>query len=165
MEIDHAEIAKRLLTDKEFTVGLEDLVGEFDLSGVDRDSTLIKESWGDGIEDCQILSFILNDITFTAVEDPNDGYRSSMRHVLVEKFEVHNEFQPIRVYTKYRQDNSHEIKGIDDDWYNREECDILEMYDKDNDKLILRIGTGNTSDYYPYFVAEWRPENMEINNV
>jgi hypothetical protein len=163
MNIDHAEIAKRLLTDKDFTINISDMIGEFELSGVDRDSTLHKDEWSDRDEDCQILSFTLNDIVFTAVEDPNDGYRSSMRYVLIEKFEVHNQFQPIRVYTKYRTDNSH-LAGTDDYWHSHEECDILEMYDKDNDKLIMRIGTGNTDDYYPYFVAEWKPENMAVNN-
>jgi hypothetical protein len=25
------------------------------------------------------------------------------------------------------------------------------------------VGTGNTNDYYPYFVAGWRPENLHYN--
>ena len=86
MKINHAEIAKILLTDEEYTIELKDLVGEFVLTGVDTDSTQYKSEWQDGYEDCNTLSFIFNDITFTAIEDPDDGYRSSMRKILVEKF-------------------------------------------------------------------------------
>lgn len=29
--------------------------------------------------------------------------------------------------------------------------------------MILEVGTANTDDYYPYYVANWNPENMHIN--
>lgn len=41
--------------------------------------------------------------------------------------------------------------------------DLLKVYDVENGKLILEVGTANTNDYYPYYVANWNPENMHIN--
>jgi hypothetical protein len=164
MKIDHAEIAKRLLAEeKSLRVTLQDLVGEFQLTGVSRDDTQVASEWDeDRYEDSQIFSFILNDITFTAVEDPDDGYRSHMRYIAVEQFAVRSQFHPVDVYTIYRTDNTH-LKEDNDDYFSGEVWETLEMYDKGNDKLIMRVGTNNADDYYPYFVAEWMPENMEVN--
>lgn len=163
MNISHSKIAKYLLTEeKALTISLTDLVGEFELSGVSRDNAQMSNEWDENqYEDCQIMSFILNGVTFTAVESPDDGYRSHMRNILVERFFVSNKFQPVKVYTIYRTNNNH-IQ--DDGWMLYEECDILEFYDKENNKLIMRIGTKNTDSFYPYFVAEWIPENMAINS-
>jgi hypothetical protein len=44
-----------------------------------------------------------------------------------------------------------------------EEHDILDLIDVVTGKVVLSVGTGNTDDYYPYWVAEFTPENMGAN--
>ena len=150
---NHPEIAKRLLSNGTLKMELSDLVGEFTLTGVDRDTTQIKSHYSDDFENSQVFSFILNGVTYSVVEDPGDGYRSSMRHVIVETYQVKNTFQPIEVVAKYFETND------DDDYYHKK-CDILKLYCKESNKLLLQAGTDNTDDYYPYFVSEWHPENI-----
>ena len=52
---------------------LQELVGLHKLSGVDMSNEKIKEEWGDSFEDCQVINFILDKKTYTAIEDPSDG--------------------------------------------------------------------------------------------
>jgi hypothetical protein len=44
-----------------------------------------------------------------------------------------------------------------------EKNDILCFTDVLSNEVILKIGTGNTNDYYPYCVMEYTPENMYCN--
>jgi len=145
---NHSEIAKRLLSNGTLKMELNDLVGEFTLTGVDRDTTQIKSNYSNDFENSQVFSFILDGVTYSVVEDPGDGYRSSMRHLIVETYQVKNTFQPIEVVAKYFGTN------------NDENCDILKLYCKKSNKLLLQAGTDNIDDYYPYFVSEWHPENI-----
>ena len=46
------------------------------------------------------------------------------------------------------------------DW---DEDDILELVDVKTEKVVLRVGTANCNDYYPYFVAEFDPTAMAAN--
>ncbi len=130
---------------------LKDLVGLHKLSGVDMNSEMVKREWGDDFEYCQVINFVLDRKTYTAIEDPNDGYRSSMREIKQSKVVVKNTFAPVQVMGIMR--------GKSD--YN--ENDVVDFYDTKNGKVILSVGTENTNDYYPCFVAEFTPENMAIN--
>ena len=130
---------------------LKDLVGLHKLSGVDMNSEMVKREWGDDFEDCQVINFVLDRKTYTAIEDPSDGYRSSMREIKQSKVVVKNTFAPVHVMGIMR--------GKSD--YN--ENDVVDFYDTKNGKVILSVGTENTNDYYPCFVAEFTPENMAIN--
>lgn len=132
---------------------LKELCGEHLLSGVDRDTKRVKESWGDGFENCDSISFALDGVIYTAVEDPSDGYRSSMRELLVGGEPIKNTFAPVLVIGRMREDGEyHEVN------------DVLELVDACTGKPVLCVGTGNTDDYYPYWVAEWSPENMACNS-
>ena len=131
---------------------LMDLVGLHKLSGVDRLNENI-ELCGDEFQDCEVLNFVLDNKTYTAIQDPQDGYRSSMKEIKISNAKVVNIFCPQRVMCIYRvQLGSHE-------------CDLLEMYDVHNGKLVLSVGTDNTDDYYPYWVASFYPENMSVNTT
>ena len=137
------------------SVDMKTLVGKHLLSGVDESSVVI-ERWGD-LENCQCLNFILDDLTYTAVEDPNDGYRSSMDALIVSGKKLTNTFDPIEVIVSYAD------KKVGS-WGN-DKCDILEFIDAKNGKKVLEVGTGDTDDYYPYFVASWMPENLSVNSA
>lgn len=131
------------------TVTLESLVGEHLLSGVD----FIKETEkGEYAGDyAQLCIFELDGKVYTCKEDPGDGYRSSMDS-LIEGGTVSNRFSPQRVICSMQTEGG----------YGRVD-DILVMRDCLTGKEVLRIGTENTDDYYPCFVANFQPESMACN--
>ena len=130
---------------------LKDLVGKHLLTGVDE-FTKAEIVYG-GFEDCQYLNFILDGVTYTVIEDPDDGYRSSMKEIKVSDVPLTNMFAPIEVIASYKDIDKYGTKG-----------DLLIITDAKNGKVILEIGTEDTNDYYPSFVANWSPENMAVNN-
>lgn len=133
---------------------LKDLVGLHKLSGVDMSNEKIKEEWGDSFEDCQVVNFILDKKTYTAIEDPSDGYRSSMREIKLSKVVIKNVFGPCKVMGVMRQ------RGRDDG-----DHDIIDFYDVKTGRVVLSVGTSYADNYYPSFVAEFMPESMAINTA
>lgn len=130
---------------------LKNLIGLHKLSGVDTSSEKIKEEWGDSFEDCQVINFIIDGKTYTAIEDPSDGYRSSMKEIKESSVIVRNKFKPCRVL------------GVMRGQENYEDNDIIDFIDVVTTKIVLSVGTRAISDYYPSFVAEFTPENMSVN--
>ena len=130
-------------------VSFEELVGEHMLSGVEMGAIPASESdyW-----DRNVVDFILDDRVFSASEDPGNGYRSCMRAFVENRHgaKIRNRFRPVKVVARH-------IKHDNDG-----ECSILELADVVNKKAVLRVGT-SYDDWYPYFVNEWTPENLSIN--
>jgi len=122
-------------------VDLDDLVGEHKLSGVD----MLDEKGEYG--SAAVINFVLDGKTHTAVEDPDDGYRSALDKVFVSDKKVVNMFKPVKVLGVRKT-------GHDD---------TIQFLDSKNGKLILEVGTDNNDDYYPSFVGNWTPENMAVN--
>jgi hypothetical protein len=131
---------------------LSDLVGEHMLDAVDSSNEQVK-TWGDQFEDCSVLRFRLDGKVYVATEDPDDGYRSSMRDLVVlpDDTIMHNTFAPQRVVGRYRNKSD----------YN--EADVLELVDAVTGLIVLEVGTDNTDDYYPWFVGNFHPQNMACN--
>ena len=131
---------------------LKDLIGRHMLDAVDFTNEKIK-GWLDEYEDCEVCRFRLDGTTYVAVEDPDDGYRSSMRELLVdENATMSNVFPPIEIEAVYR-DKYGDYNG----------ADILILVDVVTGKTVLEIGTDNTDDYYPFFVSSFQPQNMATN--
>lgn len=133
---------------------LKDLVGVHILTGVDTRNIPIED--GDsskyfGVENSATINFVLDDTMYTVIEDPEDGYRSSMKEIIVSTGTIDNSFQPVAVFAVMRFSNY------------RNSCEILDIYDLKSGKLILSAGTDRSDDYYPTFVYGWTPENMWIN--
>ncbi len=133
------------------TVELDSLVGEHILDGVDLSTESVK-TWGDSFEDANIIRVRLDGKVYTAVEDPDDGYRSSMRNLFVEECALKNAFPPIKVLAK---------KKADDKWGGVN--DTIELIDVVTGKVVVEFGTDNTDDYYPSFVSAFWPEHMATN--
>lgn len=135
-------------------IALKDLVGNRKLSGVDRETEEVKRRWSEQYEGADVIRFVLDGVTYMAIEDPDDGYRSSMKKIITSDMPIKNSFPEIEVFAKMR----------DDDKYDKyDKHDVLELFDAKNNKLILSVGTGNYEDYYPYWIAEFIPENRYIN--
>lgn len=131
---------------------LSDLTGASVLDAVDYGTEQCEAAWGDQLENCQALRFRLNGVCYAAVEDPQDGYRSCMRELLISNAPIRNTFAPVPVV------------GIlqDKDEYGQD-SELLKLVAAATGKTILTIGTKNTYDYYPCYVANFQPENMPQN--
>ena len=133
------------------TIKLEDLIGEHKLTGVDIGNIKVKQSYGDYFEDSQCISFVLDGKTYTAIENPDDGYRSSMREIGISDVEVKNKFPEVKVLVRKTGAGEYQVN------------DSIEFIDVENGKIIMEVGTRNVDDYYPCFVSQFSPENMSIN--
>lgn len=131
---------------------LEDLVGKHTLYGVDLFNKAVR-GWCDVDEDAQHCLFKLGDQSYVVVEDPSDGYRSCMREIQRCFGDPTNLFPGEEVLAR--------MDTHDDEW--NQENDTLELVSVVTRKVVLRVGTDNCDDYYPYFVANFMPENMSIN--
>lgn len=119
---------------------------EFELDAVD----FVNEPKDKYYSDANSIRFRLNGTVYIAIEDPDDGYRSSLGELIIGD-KITNTFKPNRVKGVYRElANS---------------CDIIEFVDCITNKVVLEIGTDNTDTYYPFFVANFSPENMFINQT
>lgn len=144
------EYAKETLEAVEFST----LVGLASLDAVDFANEM-RERYEDSWEDCGVCRFRLNGVVYIAVEDPSDGYRSHLGAFSRYETEVpmQNVFTPCKVLVRQRTKRA-EYSG---------DADVLEMIDIVTGKTVLEVGTDNTDDYYPSFVASFSPENMEAN--
>lgn len=107
--------------------------------------------------DASGVAMDLGDITVFVFEDPCDDYRSCSNEPMIVKqalysFGVSPDY--IRVPVLITRWTQSERGG---------EADGLEFTDRRNGKLILRVGTDNSDDYYPSFVCEWQPANIAEN--
>jgi hypothetical protein len=131
---------------------LKALAGEHLFDAVDFSNEQVK-IWGDEFEACQVMRFRLDGNVYVAVEDPSDGYRSCMNELTVsEDAAMKNVFGPVKVIGRHRDTGDCE-----------EPADVLELIDAGTGKIVLEVGTENTNDYYPYFVAAFHPEAMTPN--
>lgn len=128
---------------------LSDLVGEHYLSGLD---TYIEPKEEDYQEDKEAFRFVLDGITYKAVEDPSDGWRSYLGELSVTDEKVQYNFPPQKVIGKMREDEEYSKN------------DVIEFYDPITNKLVLAVGTDNHDDWYPCCVMVWNPENLAVNS-
>lgn len=134
-------------------VELESLIGLHILSGIGRGTKNRKDVWYDGYEDMvETFSFVLDGKTYTAAQDPNDGYRSSMDFLYESNEPITNPFSGQQVLGTMREPRNGYEGG-----------NILDLLDVVTGKRVLSVGTGNTGDYYPFWVADFTPENMAAN--
>src|SRR5689334_8852233 len=91
-------------------VTFDSLVGEHLLDAVDTLNER-RERYG-SLEDCECIRFRLDGKVYTAIEDPVDGYRSSMEKLIVSNETVRNVFPPVRVLARVRGGDRHQTDDI-----------------------------------------------------
>lgn len=127
---------------------LSELVGEHTLDAVDFSNEDVR-IWKEHYSICQVLRFRLDGVVYMAIEDPEDGYRSCMKDLVVAPEAVmKNVFSPVRVIGRCTEGDVN---------------DILNLFDAVTKELVLEVGTEGTDDYYPFFVAAFHPGAMAIN--
>lgn len=135
------------------TIELKDLIGEFWLDAVDYSSRDTVNSYGHEYQDCSLIRFRLNDISYTIFEDPDDGYRSSMGQFFVSDEPMINTFTPQWVVGTWQEQSARADAAPD----------VIDFIDVWTGKVVLSVGTDHGDAYYPSFVANFNPENMAIN--
>jgi len=132
-------------------VELDSLIGEHTLDAVDEFVESMKMAYGSRFEDCNMIRFRLDGKVYTAIEDPDDGYRSCLGSLILSPDAVmKNVFPPIRVTARKKAEG-------------RYQNDTLEFIDAITGKVVMEVGTDDTDDYYPSFVGYFLPQNMATN--
>ena len=126
---------------------LKDLCGKHIFSGCELSSTEREELSGYFV-DCGVCLFTLDGITYKAVENPDDGYRSYMDELEISDVAPRYSFDGVDVIC-YMQENDY--------------TDILVIRDAHNGKTILEVGTDMYDSYYPMCRFLYQPENMTCN--
>jgi hypothetical protein len=133
-------------------VSFKSLLGIHVLSAVETGYVSVKDEDSSDFENCNFISFVLDGKTYTAIEDPSDGYRSSMRCLKVSKRKLNNVIPDTQVLVVF---------GYEDKYYATE--NILWFYSTEAAELVLKIGTEDCGDYYPSFLHEFIPKNLPCN--
>ena len=108
------------------------------------------------VEDAQAISINLDGNIYTAIEDPNDGYRSCLSMIVVND-------RTARIDASIPGVKLKAIKGDNSTEWSSSNNDTVVFKDSISNMTVIEIGTNNTDDYYPSFVHYYRPENMSIN--
>ncbi|RLC45157.1 MAG: hypothetical protein DRH57_08545 [Candidatus Cloacimonadota bacterium] len=95
--------------------------------------------------------FKIDDLVFEALEDPNDGYRSSLGAIVV-----------IGDTGIYHKRPLAKVKMVYDDSGD----DLLhKLIDIDTGHVWLAVGTGEFGDYYPYFMFRYKPDETQKDYI
>lgn len=129
-------------------ITLETLCGEHLFSGCEMAIENIYDPLLDRGVDCNVCLFTFDGVTYEAIEDPDDGYRSYCSDVIISDKEPMYRFPEIKVVCCMD-----EYGG-----------DILVVRDVLNGKTVLEIGTKYTDDFYPCCHFSYMPENMACNS-
>ena len=91
---------------------LKDLVGKHVLSGVEYSNVIINDGWRNNNEECTCVKFTLDDVTYVAVEDPEDGYRSACRDIEISKEVLSNSFNGVEVICTTLENSDYQENDI-----------------------------------------------------
>jgi len=99
----------------------------------------------------------LDGVLYAFVEDENDGYRSSMAGILILRPDqvppgAFVEFPPMVVTCRWIEQWDRWGAGY------ANECGVLYGVDEKTGLVVFEYGTDQIDDYYPSFVAVWRPD-------
>lgn len=116
------------------------------------------------------FSFCVNGSTYTAFENPDDGYRSSMGLLVVREGNwCSTPTTPCALLPRFCRTN-YEWSEDGEDVQPRKmhpahegagHGDVLELIDPSSMEAALMVGTSRADDYYPSFVGYARPQVVE----
>lgn len=104
------------------------------------------------------FSFCVNGVTYTAFEDPDDGYRSSLSHLVARPGNwCKVRFEPCALLPRFRT-SRHCVSAegnpmIEPGDERAQNTDLLELLHPGTSEVALVVGTESADDYYPCFVA------------
>jgi len=104
--------------------------------------------------------FKIDDLILEALEDPNDGYRSTLgliQHTTKTNGYKHFHKKPI-AYVEV-EEISGDLKGFNDYVYS--DFEGFALRDTRTNTYILAVGTSDVGDYYPAFVFNYNPDKNQ----
>lgn len=108
--------------------------------------------------DASSFSFCVNGLTFTAMENPEDGYRSSLG-VIIERSGNHCKNRFPAAALSFRMDGSFPEGAARDELLSvGSSADLISLTHPDLPHEILSVGTEDANDYYPSFSSYFSPE-------
>lgn len=138
---------------KEIYVDLKSFVGRTIIFNGYSEDVVKGGGWSYASEDARVCTFMLDGDTYLAMENPDDGYRSSLSYV--------KKSDPLNKTIQYVCKNkipSHFVYSVTSN-----DGDVVDFVDKITNKIVLSIGTNFADDYYPCCVMSFCPENLAIN--
>lgn len=137
-------------------VEFADLIGDHVLYGVEFGSIKCKGSYRGFDEEANYILFNLDGITYQAIENPDDGYRSMLSGIRI----VDQEVKPFAGGKK--EGYPVEVR------YDESDHEILDFYLKPTQPVqdsVLCIGTDNSCAYYPTCIMYFNAELLgEVND-
>ena len=127
-----------------YPITLEQLQGHHILSGY-------CSAWDD-VNEINTGYFTLDNITYCATEDPDDGYRSMLDEIYTTEY-LPNSYIHIPPHIVRCQ-----MSPDEDD-------KILEIIDAHTNEAIIRVGTSEYTDYYPCWRFDINPEALFQNKI
>lgn len=127
---------------------LKDLIGAHVFSGIETGAKEFRSRYW-GRHNGNYVKFTLDNITYIAVEDPSDGYRSYMGTLLQIDEPCKIKIPDVPVVCHMKDESNY---------------DVLVFRDALSGRVVLELGTCYTDSYYPYCVMEYHPENMACNS-
>ena len=123
---------------------LSDFCGIHTFSGCEYKTDIVKNEYGYE-EDCGVGIFVLDNVCYAAIENPDDGYRSYLDGIAVLTELPRFEFSAIPVFC-HMDENPHN--------------NILFVRNAKTGNIVLKVGTIEVDDYYPCYRFEYSPENI-----
>lgn len=135
------------------------------LSGVWFDERTPEPRHGWTYDPATYMYFMVDGVIYCVQEDPDDGYRSHLKDIVVVNQMPLNVWQPAEeVMGHHAQKNSELIDhNFDPTRYYEDRCEIVQLISTATAKPVLEFGTDYSDDYYPSFVARFYPNKMGIN--
>ncbi len=139
-------------------VELESLVGLHVLDGRGEFVGAREGEWHD--QSPRVFVLRLDGVLYWFQENPSDGYRSSLSHVRIcEATDLppgsFATFPPMLVSVRLQtQPEPDSYRKRDHRLYGVSEA---------TGRIVFEVGTTNTDDYYPNFVARWEPNGYEAD--
>jgi hypothetical protein len=149
------QVAKLLLVNETSEIPLDWFKGKHILTGVSQGDRVPSQSRYAEYEDADSISFIIDDMTFTFVEDPSDGYRSTLEGCFINLVNVNNTFEPLEITIKQRKVDER-IYHKEADYHEEVLKDLIEF--KYKGKVFAEVGTDYSDGYYPHFVSFFNPQ-------
>ena len=137
-------VRNSLCDEQPVVVDMNIFLGKHYLSGVEY--TTVEEDENGYKCQYEAFKFCLDGTSYIVSKDPCDGYRSRCREIIVSKTPCSAYFSPLEVVGLYEDGE-----------------EVIKFVDAMTGKTVARFGTENSTDYYPYCVMEWIPENMSSN--
>lgn len=113
------------------------------------------------------FSFCVDGATYTAFENPDDGYRSSMGSMVAREGNwCETQFEPCALIATFANERDLGWANSTEDSFGPSDeraahSDILRLHEPSGMEVALAVGTRRSDEYYPCFVGHHCPKTLQ----